>query len=116
MLRRYRARRDALVRSLRQHLGGDAEIEGSSAGLHLVAWLKALHPDRVGDLVTACRQRGVGVYPLAPHAARPPKRAALLLGYGLVDVSDIERGVCRLAAAYRQVRNSCRGHEPVEKL
>jgi len=116
MLRRYRARRDALVRSLRQHLGGDAEIEGSSAGLHLVAWLKALHPDRVGDLVTACRQRGVGVYPLAPHAARPPKRAALLLGYGLVDVSDIERGVCRLADAYRQVRDSCRGQEPVEKL
>ena len=116
MLRRYRARRDALVRGLRRHLGAEVEIQGSSAGLHLVAWLPALGRDRVGDLVAACRERGVGVYPLTPHAARPPKRAALLLGYGLIDVNDIERGVSRLAHAYRQVRDSRCGQEPVEKL
>jgi GntR family transcriptional regulator / MocR family aminotransferase len=104
MLRRYRARRDTLVRSLRRHLGAEVEIEGSSAGLHLVAWLPALPPARVRDLVAACRERGIGVYPLAAHAARPPKRAALVLGYGVVDVNDIEPGVSKLAAAYRQVR------------
>ncbi len=104
MQRRYRERRDVLVRSLRRHLGADVEIEGSSAGLHLVAWLRALPPERVGDVVTACRERGIGVYPLARHAARPLKQAALLLGYGLVDADDVERGVCGLADAYRQVR------------
>jgi GntR family transcriptional regulator / MocR family aminotransferase len=109
MLRRYRARRDALVRSLRRHLGTSVEIEGSSAGLHLVAWLPALPPDRVGDLVAGCRERGIGVYPLAAHAARPPKRAALLLGYGVVEVADIERGVSGLAAAYRATRASADG-------
>ena len=102
--RRYRERRDVLVRSLRRHLGAEVEIEGSSAGLHLVAWLKALPPDRVHDVVAACRERGIGVYPLSRHAARPLGRAALLLGYGLVGVDDIERGVRELADACRQVR------------
>jgi GntR family transcriptional regulator/MocR family aminotransferase len=103
MQRRYRERRDALVQSLRTHLGAEVEIEGSGAGLHLVAVLPALPPDRVEDVVIACRDRSVGVYPLARLAKRPPGRAALLLGYGLVDVVDIERGVRRLAEAYRHV-------------
>ncbi len=99
--RRYRERRDLLVRSLRRHLGAAVEIEGSSAGLHLVAWLKALPAGRVDDLVRLCRGRSIGVYPLACHAVRPPTRAALLLGYGLVETGDIERGVRGLADAYR---------------
>jgi GntR family transcriptional regulator/MocR family aminotransferase len=109
LVRRYRARRAALVESLRRRLGRDVEITGSDAGLHLTAWLPDLPPDRVEDVVEACRRRGVGVYPLAPHSIRPPQRAAVLLGFGLVDVADVDRGVSRFAAAYREVRRGlCR--------
>ncbi len=104
MQRRYRERRDLLVRSLRRHLGAEVEIEGSSAGLHLVAWLKALPHACAAEVVSACRERGIGVYPLARHAVRPLARAGLLLGYGLVGTADIERGVRGLADACRQVR------------
>ena len=104
MQRRYRARRDGLVRALRRHLGADVEIGGSSAGLHLVAWLKALPRDRVAELVAGCRERGIGVYPLARYYGRPPGPAGLLLGYGLVELDDIDRGVRGLAEVYRQLR------------
>jgi GntR family transcriptional regulator/MocR family aminotransferase len=104
MQRRYGERRDALVRSLRRHLGGAVEVGGSSAGLHLVAWLPALGPDRVDAVVAACIKRGVAVYPLSRHAARAPDRAALMLGYGLVEVHDIDRGIRGLAEACREVQ------------
>ena len=106
MQRRYRERRDVLVRSLRAHLGAEVEIQGSSAGLHLVAWLPALAEEAALEVVALCRERGVGVYPMARHAVRPPGRAALLLGYGLVDAGAVERGVRELADAYRRVRRS----------
>ncbi len=105
MQRRYRERRDVLVRSLRKHFGTRVDIQGSSAGLHLAAWLPALRPDRVDDLVAACRSRDVGVYPIARHSSRPPARAALLLGYGLVDAGAIDRGVRKIAECYREVES-----------
>jgi GntR family transcriptional regulator/MocR family aminotransferase len=101
MTRRYRARRDALMHSLRRHFGDDAIVEGGGAGLHVVVWLPRLGRSLVPQLVAACRERGVGVYSVAPHAARPPARAGLLLGFGLVDAAAIATGVSRLAAAYR---------------
>ena len=102
--RLYRERRDVLVGSLRRHLGTDVEIEGSSAGLHLAAWLPNLPPGRLRSLIEGCRNRGVGIYPLARHAERPLNRAALLLGYGVVDVPQIERGVRVLVEEYGKLK------------
>ena len=99
MQRRYRERRDVLIRSLRQHLGSAAEIEGSSAGLHLIAWLPDLAPGRVHAVVSRCLELGIGVYPLTTHARRPPSRAALIFGYGVIQAGDIDRGVQGVALA-----------------
>ena len=99
MQRRYRERRDVLIRSLRQHLGSAAEIEGSSAGLHLIAWLPDLAPGRVHAVVSRCLELGTGVYPLTTHARRPPSRAALIFGYGVIQAGDIDRGVQGVALA-----------------
>jgi GntR family transcriptional regulator/MocR family aminotransferase len=112
MQRRYRARRDALVTALHAQLGAEVEIEGEEAGLHLIAWLRGLPAERVDDLVAACRARGVGVY--SPRSAmavyserlaatRAKRCAGLLLGYGLVEVDRISRGVQVLASVYRNM-------------
>ncbi len=102
MQRRYRARCAALERSLQKHLGSAVEVQGSSAGLHLVAWLPALPRRRVKDLIEACMARSIGVYPVDRYSTRA-MRAGLLLGYGLVEIDDIDRGVRGLAEAYREV-------------
>jgi len=99
MQRRYRERRDVLIRSLRHHFGSAAEIEGSSAGLHLIAWLPQLPPSRVHAVVSRCLEQGVGIYPLTTHARRPLSRAALIFGYGIVQAGDIDRGVEGVALA-----------------
>lgn len=101
--RRYRARRDALVGALERHFGGNVAIDGSSAGLHLSAHLLAVPPRRLTDIVAGCRARGVGVYPLARGNQRSRGRATLLMGYGLVDVDQIERGVRVLAEVCQTV-------------
>jgi GntR family transcriptional regulator/MocR family aminotransferase len=112
MLRRYRERRDALVAALHAHLGPAIDVDGHEAGLHVLVWLRDLPPDRVDALVARCLERGVGVHSLArsavvsfdPHAARlPTRRAGLLLGYGVVDVRNIDRGIAVVAAAYREI-------------
>lgn len=108
MTRRYRARRDALLEAAAHHFGRNAIVEGSAAGLHVVMWLPGLGPRRLGALIDACAARDVAVYPLAPHAAAPPPRAALLLGYGLVDPPAIAAGVQSIADAYREVTRGMR--------
>jgi GntR family transcriptional regulator/MocR family aminotransferase len=102
MQRRYRERRDALVDALKQRFGPDIEIAGASTGLHLVVWLPALATRRVDALIAGCRARGVAVYSMAPYATRALPRSGLLLGYGLVNVGDIPRGVGALFDAYQE--------------
>jgi GntR family transcriptional regulator/MocR family aminotransferase len=113
MQRRYRMRRDVLVNALRRRFESDVEIRGEEAGLHLVAELRDLPADRVGELTEACRQRGIGVYTprnalvvYANSAAVPRDCARLLLGYGLTDVGQIEDGVKVLADVYRRLKPS----------
>jgi GntR family transcriptional regulator/MocR family aminotransferase len=112
MQRRYRARRDAMVDALRAHFGSDAEIEGEEAGAHFIVWLRGLPANRTDDLVATCRARGVGVYPaqnaLTAYsdraiASRLTRGAGLLLGYGLVDLNRIPRGMRVLASVYREL-------------
>ena len=76
----YRARRDALIDALAQHLPA-VRPSGAAAGLHLVAHLPA-GTDELAVL-RAARERGVGLGGLAEHRVRagPP---ALLLGYGRI--------------------------------
>jgi GntR family transcriptional regulator/MocR family aminotransferase len=99
--RRYRVRRDALVHALERRFGRDVVVEGSSAGLHLVAHLRAVPAARLAAVIAACRAKGVGIYPLARGGGQARTHAALLMGYGLVDADAIGRGVQVLAEACR---------------
>jgi GntR family transcriptional regulator/MocR family aminotransferase len=103
MRRRYRNRRDALVSAVQRQFGDDALITGAGAGLHVVLWLPLLAPGRVDDLIAACADRNVSVYPLAPHATARLPHAGLLLGYGIVERDAIATGIARLADAYHSI-------------
>ncbi len=108
MLRRYRTRREALIGELQARLGSDVEIRGGTSGSHVAVWLPRLAPQRVEELIARCKAQGVGVYSIASHATLPLERAGLMLGYGLLDVERIGRGVKVLAQEYRRLVAACR--------
>ena len=93
--RRYRARRDALVRALARHLPG-ARVTGVAAGLHAIVRLSR-EVDGLA-LARAARQRSVGVYPLGyAYMEVRPRHDCLVLGYANLAEPAIEEGIRRLA-------------------
>jgi GntR family transcriptional regulator/MocR family aminotransferase len=100
MLRRYRTRREVLIRALEKNLGPDVEIGGGNSGSHLAVWLPRLRVELLDELIGRCKALGVGVYSIAEHAALPLDRAGLILGYGLMDIDSIAPGVKVLAQVH----------------
>ena len=95
--RRYRARRDALVGALAQHLP-EVTVGGAAAGLHVVAWL----PGGADEAAVTERalERGVAVEPLHDsHTVAAELPPALLLGYASLPEPALERAVALLAEA-----------------
>jgi GntR family transcriptional regulator/MocR family aminotransferase len=95
----YRARRDATVTALAEHLP-EARWQGEAAGLHL----HVLLPDGVDELELAAKayERGVLVEDGAWHWARPDTAPpSIVLGYGGVSEAAIRRGVVILGDAMR---------------
>jgi GntR family transcriptional regulator/MocR family aminotransferase len=95
--RRYRVRRDALVRAVASHLPA-ARVTGLAAGLHAIV--------RLGEevdglaLMAAARRHSVGVYPLGYSYVDPrPISDGLVLGYANLAEPAIEEGIRRLARA-----------------
>ncbi|NAZ78295.1 PLP-dependent aminotransferase family protein, partial [Kineococcus sp. T13] len=74
---RQRARRDALLAGLREHVPG-ARVRGVPAGLHLLLALPAGADD--AEVADALLERGVAVAPLGLHRLRPGP-PGLVLGY-----------------------------------
>ena len=103
MRRTYRVRRDALIESLATWLP-DVSPRGASAGLHV---LVGLPPGlREQDLADRALEDGVRVYPLGTYRVRrrPDDEHGLVLGYGQLAPTLLERGVQVLGAAAAEVR------------
>ena len=96
---RHAVRRTALLAAVADELGERAQVIGTGAGIHAVLRFASLPMHRVNRLRAACRERDVGVYPVAPFYADPPKRAELLLGYASLAAEDIHIGIRRLREA-----------------
>ncbi len=95
--RRYRSRRDALVRAVTTHLPA-ARVTGVAAGLAAIVRLG--RPVDGIRLATAARRRDVGVYPLGYGYVEPrPLDDGLVLGYANLAEPAIDEGIRRLAAA-----------------
>lgn len=93
---RQRARRDAMLDALREHLP-HAEVLGVAAGLHLLVTLPG--SDDVA-LATEADAAGVLVHPLSTHriAPGPP---GLVLGYAAQAPDRIREAIARLAVVSR---------------
>ena len=78
---RNASRRRTLIAALRQHFGDRVEIAGENTGVHLLVWLNDIRPRDLDAIIARAARVGVGVYPIGPYYARPPRRAGLLFGY-----------------------------------
>ena len=91
----YKERQSVLRAELRTRFGGDCEILGGQAGLHLVLRLPASLPDTA--LVEAALRRGVVARALSGYYAGPEGGNGLVLGYGMAEAGRIPELVGRLA-------------------
>ncbi len=86
MRRIYSQRRQLLFQCLESDVFGIAEPWPSAAGLHIAVRLnRGLSGDEIAN---AAKAKGVGVDSLGPHG--------LALGYGAIEISQIEEGARRL--------------------
>jgi GntR family transcriptional regulator/MocR family aminotransferase len=95
----YARRRGVLIDSLARHAPG-VRLTGLAAGFHAVAHLPESADERA--VVTAARQRSVGLYGMGPQrattAAAPPQ---LVLGFGNVSERAVESGIAAVADLLR---------------
>jgi GntR family transcriptional regulator/MocR family aminotransferase len=94
---RNAGRRRSLIAALDERFGSRVEIAGENTGVHLVVWLNDVPPGELGALIARAARAGVGIYPVAPYYAEPPRRAGLLFGYAALSEGEIRAGVRRLA-------------------
>jgi GntR family transcriptional regulator/MocR family aminotransferase len=90
VVRALRARRNALVNTLRQHADDALELQDGHAGMHLVGWLKGRAAAQAPTLVTHAASLGLGLHPLSDHFMVPPRTPALLFGFAALSPSEIE--------------------------
>ena len=95
---RNAGRRRVLIATLRECFGDRVEIAGENTGVHLVVWLRDVAPRALPARIARAARAGVGIYPVAPSYAEPPRRAGLLFGYAALSEGEIRAGVRRLAA------------------
>jgi GntR family transcriptional regulator/MocR family aminotransferase len=85
-----KTRRAALLGALERHVGNAVEVADSSAGMHVLAWLPGLRAAQMRELIERARERGLGLYPIAPYYLRQPQRQGLLLGYADLPPADLD--------------------------
>ncbi|MEO8604792.1 MAG: PLP-dependent aminotransferase family protein [bacterium] len=97
---RNRERRGALLAAIERHLGDRVQVSGANAGLHVLLRLPAVSQARAELLIRRAAQHGVGVYSALPYYLRPPRDAALVLGYASLSPEEIEAGIALLAEVW----------------
>lgn len=108
-LRRKNAeRRAALLDALADHFGDAVEVQGSEAGLHVVAWFNNFDAAQEDQMARNARQTGVGIYPVSDlyesgRRVAAKRRAGFVFGYAALEEREIWQGVARLADALRTV-------------
>jgi GntR family transcriptional regulator/MocR family aminotransferase len=95
----YAGRRRALVGALAQH-APELELTGLAAGFHAVVRLPEGADEE--EVVAAARERSVALYGMARYRADGEKDPPMLvLGFGNLAESSIERGIAPVADLLR---------------
>lgn len=98
----YGERRDALIETAAEQLGGLLELQEDEAGLQLVGWLGAgITEEAACEHAAGC---GVDVRPLSPCRIKPGGRPGLMLGFAGFSPGRVRSAVAKLALALRAAR------------
>jgi GntR family transcriptional regulator/MocR family aminotransferase len=89
----YGERRAALIESIREELGGDVEITGGEAGMHVSLAIKGI-ADR--EIATRAAQQKLWLAALSPFYLTDRCRTGFILGFGSSSVEEIPRAARRL--------------------
>jgi GntR family transcriptional regulator / MocR family aminotransferase len=89
----YHERRTALVESLEKEFGGEMEIWGAQAGMHLVAELPEDQEWNDVEIATAAAAKKLWLWPLSPAYIGEKKRRGFILGFGNVEAGEIGAAV-----------------------
>ncbi|MBD8882057.1 MULTISPECIES: MocR-like pyridoxine biosynthesis transcription factor PdxR [Rhodanobacter] len=81
MTRELGARRRELLARLRQYAGARVQVTDAQAGMHVTVWLPDYDHAQVDALIADARERGLGLYSIAPHYREAPAVPGLILGY-----------------------------------
>ena len=98
-----RARRTAMLNGLAKHAAGVVEVVDSNAGMHLTAWLDGMSHADCERLIEHARERGLGLYAIAPYCLKPPPRPGLVLGYAGLPPADIDAAMRLLGRCLREL-------------
>ena len=104
----YKARRTALVQSLRAEFGDFLHIHGSEAGMHLTVTLPENSPESSGsarggfsdvDISTRAAKEKLWLWPLSPCYTNRKSRQGFLLGFSNTPEDQMPAAVRRLRHA-----------------
>ncbi|MDD3894507.1 MAG: PLP-dependent aminotransferase family protein [Syntrophomonadaceae bacterium] len=96
----YKRKRELLTKNIRT-AGGDMQVSGADAGLHLL--LKVNNGMSEKQLVTAALQQGIRVYGVSNYYLTPPKvpgPPTVLIGYAAIKEEEISDAVRLLHKAW----------------
>jgi len=96
----YSKRHDVLINALDKNFGNDVTVQGTNAGIHLLAWMNKLDVSREVELLNHADSMSLGLYTPTSLFNRPPEKLGLLMGYGNLSCEKIETGIKRLADCY----------------
>ncbi|WP_312364569.1 PLP-dependent aminotransferase family protein [Ensifer sp.] len=115
MRRSNAERRAALIAALKSCFGETIEIVGTSAGLHVVVWFRAIAAEHEARLIDVARAGGIGIYPVSPlYFDCKPALAGLILGYASLKPEQLRRGIETLALALKDFAASAQDGAAVE--
>jgi GntR family transcriptional regulator / MocR family aminotransferase len=98
MRKLYAARQKSLIQAARQ-LQNYISISDSSAGMHLVGWLKkSLSDQKISDLAAA---DGIEVPAVSAYCLDPIGRMGLLFGYAAFDEQQMRKAIRALLNVFK---------------
>lgn len=100
----YSKRHDVLINALNRHFGDDVTVQGTNAGIHLLAWLNKLDLSHETELLKHADSMSLGLYTPTSLFEKSPEKLGLLMGYGNLSCEKIEEGVKRLVDCYSMLK------------
>lgn len=93
----YKKKHDTLILCIERHFGSRAVILGQGAGLHVVVQLPTSTMSEL-EFIDQARQKGIRLFSFsATRVSDEPIPLHIILGFGGMTFSDIERGVALLS-------------------